>query len=107
VTSLSTLVRPLNSLSSTAKPRDDAAIAASEAAIREFVKQLREATSKADDIENAVYDLKALNPHRKPDVDRRKPTELLDLVEAKGVEIAKALKAPRALTSVEAGTKER
>ena len=65
--------------------------AASETAIREFVKQLREATSKADGIENAVYDLKAVNPHRKPDVDRRKPTELLDLVEAKGVEIAKAL----------------
>ena len=54
-----------------ATPRDDAAIAASEATIRELVKQPREATSKADDIENAVYDLKAVNPHRKAEVDRR------------------------------------
>ena len=46
-----------------------------------------------------MYDLKAVNPHRKADVDLRTPTELLDLVEAKGVEIAEALKKLRALTS--------
>ena len=82
-----------------AKPRDVAAIAASEAAIRELLKGAREATSKADDIENAVYDLKAMNPIRKAEDDRRTPTELLDLVEAKGLEIADALKALRALMS--------
>ena len=82
-----------------AKPRDEGAIAASEATIRDLLKQAREATSTADDIENAVYDLKAVNPHRKSDADRRTPTELLDLVEAKGVEIAQALKKLRALTS--------
>jgi len=82
-----------------AKPRDEAAIAASEATVRDLLKQAREATSKADDIENAVYDLKAVNPHRKSEVDRRTPAELLDLVEAKGVEIAEALKKLRALTS--------
>ena len=82
-----------------AKPRNEAAIGASEAAVRDLVKQSREATGKADDIENAVYDLKAVNPHRKPEVDRRTPTELLDLVEAKGVEIAETLKKLRALTS--------
>jgi type I restriction enzyme M protein len=82
-----------------AKPRDETAIAASEQMIRDLLKQAREATSKADDVENAVYDLKAVNPHRKADVDLRTPTELLDLVEAKGVEIAEALKRLRALTS--------
>ncbi|MCA1560358.1 MAG: SAM-dependent methyltransferase [Acidobacteria bacterium] len=88
-----------------AKLRDEEAITASEARVRDLVKQAREATGKADDIENAVYDLKAVNPHRKPEVDRRTPTELLDLVEAKGVEIAKALKALRALTSADAAAK--
>jgi type I restriction enzyme M protein len=82
-----------------AKPKDEAAIAATEATVRDLVKESREATGKADDIENAVYDLKAVNPHRKPDVDRRTPSELLDLVEAKGMEIAEALKKLRALTS--------
>ncbi len=82
-----------------AKPRDQSAIEAAEASVRNFVKQSREATGKADDIENAVYDLKAVNPHRKPDVDTRTPTELLDVIEMKGVEIADALKKLRALTS--------
>jgi type I restriction enzyme M protein len=82
-----------------AKSRDEAAIEAAEASVRDLVKQSREATGKADDIENAVYDLKAVNPHRKPEVDRRTPSELLDLVEAKGVEIAEALKRLRTLTS--------
>ena len=36
---------------------------------------------------------------RKSEIDRRTPAELLDLVEAKGVEIAEALKKLRALTS--------
>jgi type I restriction enzyme M protein len=75
--------------------------------VRDLVKQSREATHKADDIENAVYDLKAVNPHRKQDVDLRTPAELLDLVEAKGVEIAEALRKLRALTSDEPATKRR
>jgi hypothetical protein len=78
-----------------AKPRDEAAVAAFEETARDLFKQAREATNKADDIENAVYDLKAVNPHRRPEIDRKTPTELLDLVEAKGVEIAAALKALR------------
>ena len=82
-----------------AKPRDEAAIETTEASVRDLVRQSREATGKADDIENAVYDLKAVNPNRKPEVDRRTPSELLDLVEAKGLQIAEALKKLRALTS--------
>jgi type I restriction enzyme M protein len=90
-----------------AKPRDQKAIAASEATIRDLIKQAREAIGKADDIENAVYDLKAVNPHRRPEVDRRTPAELLDLVEAKGAEITEAVKALRALTSAVERSKER
>ena len=36
--------------------------------VRDLLKQAREATTKADDIENAVYDLKAVNPHRKSEI---------------------------------------
>ena len=82
-----------------AKPRNESAIGACEVRVRELLKQAREATSKADDIENAVYDLKAVNPNRKAENDRRTPAELLDLVEAKSVEIAEALKQLSALTS--------
>jgi type I restriction enzyme M protein len=51
----------------------------------------RELTGEAEDIENAVYDLKAVNPHAKNEEDTRTPEELLDLIEAKGREIAQAL----------------
>lgn len=64
------------------------------------MKEAREAVNKAEGIENAVYDVKAVNPHRKAEVDRRTPAELLDLVEAKGREVAEALAALRELTSV-------
>lgn len=82
-----------------AKPRDVAAIEAAEATIAALLKEAREAANKADDIENAVYDLKAVNPNRKVDVDRRTPSELLDLIELKGLEIAAALQQLRNLTT--------
>jgi type I restriction-modification system DNA methylase subunit len=62
-------------------------------------KEAREATNKADGIESAVYDLKAVNPNRKTDGDRRTPAELLDLIEAKGRDVAEALAALRNLTN--------
>ncbi len=82
-----------------AKPKDDGGIAACETTIRGLLKEAREAKSKADDIENAVYDLKAVNPTRQAGQDRRTPAELLDLVEAKGLEIAEALKVLKGLVS--------
>ena len=82
-----------------AKTRDDAAIADADARISGLLKEAREATNRADDIENVVYDLKAVNPHRKPDVDRRTPEELLDLIEAKGREVAEAVAALRRLSA--------
>lgn len=44
------------------------------------------------------YDLKAVNPNAKNDGDTRTPTELLDLIEAKGREVSEALATLRALT---------
>jgi type I restriction enzyme M protein len=79
------------------KPRDDAAIAEAEARFAGLVKDAREATNKADGIESAVYDLKAVNPNRKADVDTRTPNQLLDLIEAKGREVAAALAILRAM----------
>jgi type I restriction enzyme M protein len=65
------------------------------------VKQSREASAKADSIENAVYDLKAVNPNRKAEVDTRTPSELLDVIESKGAEVAKAIAELRELVGAE------
>jgi type I restriction enzyme M protein len=54
-------------------------------------KESKAAAAKAKGLEDAVYDLKAVNPHKKSVVDTRTPEELLDLIEAKGREIAEAL----------------
>jgi type I restriction enzyme M protein len=42
-------------------------------------------------IENAVCDLKAVNPNAKSEEDTHTPEELMDLIQAKGREIAQAL----------------
>jgi type I restriction enzyme M protein len=81
------------------KPRNEPAVAEAEATIRGLFKDAREAANKAEAIESAVYDLKAVNPNRKDDVDRRTPAELLDIIDAKGREVAAAVAALRALTS--------
>jgi type I restriction enzyme M protein len=74
-----------------ARPADGQALAAAEEQVRALTKEAREAAAKAKEIEDAVYDLKAVNPHRKPVLDTRTPDELLDLIEAKGREIAAAI----------------
>jgi type I restriction enzyme M protein len=84
-----------------AKPRDEAAIASAEAHITSVLKEGREAMNRADDVDNAVYDLKAVNPHRKVHVDQRTPAQLLDLIEAKGIEVAAAIAALRTMTSAD------
>jgi len=45
----------------------------------------------AEEIEDAVYDLKAVNLNKKPVVDTRTPEELMDIIETKGKEIGEAL----------------
>ena len=46
------------------------------------------------------FDLKAVNPNAKTDEYSRTPEELLDLIEAKGKEVAEALKTLRVNTIV-------
>ena len=74
-----------------ARPPDGQALAAAEEQVRTLTKEAREAAARAKEIDDAVYDLKAVNPHRKPVLDTRTPEELLDLIEAKGREIAEAI----------------
>jgi type I restriction enzyme M protein len=57
--------------------------------------EARELTNKAQAIEDAVYDLKAVNPNAKNIEDTRTPEELLDLIESKGREVQEALAALR------------
>jgi type I restriction enzyme M protein len=80
-----------------AKADDNAAaIVEAEAQLAALAKEAREAAGKAKEIEDSVYDLKAVNPHRIAAVDARTPAELLDLIAAKGREIEAALDVLRA-----------
>lgn len=51
----------------------------------------REATAKAQAIDDAVYDLKAVNPRERKVIDTRTPAELLEAIAIKGKEIEEAL----------------
>lgn len=55
------------------------------------LKEAREAEARAQDILNAVYDLKAVNPNTPDQTDQRTPEELLAIIEAKGREVEAAL----------------
>jgi len=44
------------------------------------------------EIEGKNYDLKAVNPNARGEIDTRTPEELLDIIEAKGREVSEALK---------------
>jgi type I restriction enzyme M protein len=74
-----------------ARPHDEAAVEQAEARLAALTRESREAANKGEAIENAVYNLKAVNLHRRPDVVTRTPDELLDLIEAKGREVAEAV----------------
>ncbi len=60
-------------------------------------RETREALAKAETIENAAFDLKAVNPNRVSKEDKRTPIQLLDFITAKGQEADAALKALRQL----------
>ena len=74
-----------------AKPRDELAIAEVEAKVKALKAEARALANDAKRIEDAVYDLKAVNPHKKPVVDTRTPEELMEIIETKGQEVAEAL----------------
>ena len=77
------------------KPRDNDAIAEVEAEAKSLTREAKDLASKAKAIEDAVYDLKAVNPNKKPVIDTRMPGELLDIIEASGRDMAKSLAALR------------
>lgn len=59
--------------------------------MRDLTREARDPAAKAKQIEDAVYDLKAVNPHKRPVVDTRTPEKLLDVIEAERRKIAAAL----------------
>ena len=74
-----------------ARPRHDQAIEEAEAKVKELTRESRDLAAKAKEIEDAVYDLKAVNPNKKPIVDTRTPEELMEIIAAKGKEVVDAL----------------
>jgi type I restriction enzyme M protein len=58
-------------------------------------------TVSRQDLEAKGCDLKAVNPNARSNEDRRTPEELLDLIEAKGREVAEAMATLRALLDSE------
>ena len=77
-------------------PQADALLATSVEAER----AARDASAKAQGIEDAIYDLKAVNPKERKQGDVRTPIQLLEAIEAKGREVDEALARLRELTSV-------
>ena len=73
------------------KPTDTATVNKAIEKMAGLSKEAREQAAKAEEIENAVYDLKAVNPNAKNVEDKRTPEQLLDFIEAKGREIAEVL----------------
>jgi len=74
-----------------AKTATQEALATMEEAYKAVEREARESLAKAESIEDAVYDLKAVNPNRASDEDTRTPAELLDFITAKGKEADAAL----------------
>lgn len=77
------------------KPLDDAQaveiVAELQSSVNALGVKVRELNAKAQSIEDAAFDLKAVNPNAKTVEDKRTPDELLDFIEAKGREVAEAL----------------
>ena len=63
----------------------------------EAERAARDASAEAQGIEDAIYDLKAVNPKERKVGDIRTPLELLEAIEAKGREVDEALARLRAL----------
>ena len=73
------------------KSKDEKDIQEANTKVKALTKESKSLANKAKEIENAVYDLKAVNPNKKPVIDIRTPEELLGIIENKGKEVAEAL----------------
>jgi type I restriction enzyme M protein len=74
-----------------AKSVNEAKLAELEEKWKAVERAARESQAKGDAIENAAYDLKAVNPNRVTNEDKRTPQELLDFIANKGQEADTAL----------------
>ena len=63
----------------------------------ELRRDARELINRAQTIDDAVYDLKAVNPNSIVEEDTRTPEDLLNIIEQKGREVAEALSVLREL----------
>lgn len=79
------------------RKKNPAAAEALQADIETAEKLAREASNKAQAIDDAVYDLKAVNPREKKSGDMRTPAELLTAISLKGREVDEALSQLKAL----------
>jgi len=82
-----------------AKSTSPEALTALEEQWKGVLREARENESKAQTIEDAVYDLKAVNPNKADDSDKRTPTQLLEVIETKGRDADAALTRLRSLIS--------
>jgi type I restriction enzyme M protein len=79
--------------------KPDPELDALETQLKAIEREARQSLAKAEAIEAAAYDLKAVNPNRKSEEDTRTPAELLDFIAAKGQEADAALARLRALNA--------
>ena len=59
--------------------------------IKTLEKSARETQAKADAIDAAVYDLKAVNPNAVTKIDTRTPSQIIESIEAQGNIVSAAL----------------
>jgi type I restriction enzyme M protein len=85
------------------KASDDGAapeiVAELQSSVNALGVRVRESNAKAQSIEDAAFDLKAVNPNVKSIEDTRTPDQLLDFIEAKGREVTEALAALRGIST--------
>ena len=79
------------------KKATEETLAALEDKWKSVLRDARENESKAQTIEDAVYDLKAVNPNKTDDSDKQTPIQLLDVIEAKNHEANAAIARLQAL----------
>lgn len=60
--------------------------------IKEHERAIRDIQTKADAVESAAFDLKAVNPNAKSKEDTRTPTQLLDFIAEKNHTVGKLIK---------------
>src|SRR6266480_5121520 len=80
-------------------PRDEIQLA--QERWKNALRDAREADAKGTGIENAVYDLKAVNPHRVIEEDTRTPLEIIQAIEENGREATAALSRLQALLATD------